>query len=57
MDILNNKSDEDLLRSLLAEAAKAANELKCAQADLQKAQSRLGFTLLLTNILLDRSKE
>lgn len=57
MDILDSKNDKDLLLSLLAEVAKATNELKCAQADLQKAQSRLGFVLAITNTLIDRKED
>lgn len=54
MDLLDKKSDRELLKSLLAEIAKTSNEVKCAQTDLNKAQNRLGFVILLTNILLER---
>jgi hypothetical protein len=54
MDILDNKTDQELLRSLVAESAKAQNELRCAQKDLQKAQSRLNFTIVLINELINR---
>ena len=54
MDILDNKSNDELLKSLLAEAAKASNELRCAQGDIDKAQTRLSFILMLTNTLLNR---
>lgn len=54
MDILKDKNNQDLLRSLIAEVAKASNELKCAQADLAKAQNRISFTLMLINELKDR---
>lgn len=57
MDVLDSKSDKDLLLSLLAEVAKATNELKCAQSDLSKAQSRLGFVLAITNTLIDRKED
>ena len=40
MEILNKKSDDELLRSLLGEIAKARNEMSCASGDIQKAQSR-----------------
>jgi len=56
MDILDNKSNEDLLKSLLAEAAKASNELRCAQSDLNKISSRLNFTLMLINELIIREQ-
>jgi hypothetical protein len=57
MDLLDSKTDQDLLRSLLAELAKANNEIKCAKADLDKATSRMKFLILLANILIDRQKD
>lgn len=57
MQILESKSNDELLVSLLAELAKAKNELGCAQQDLQKAQSRLGFLLVLANTLINRTKD
>lgn len=54
MDILNKKTDKELLQSLLAEAAKSNNELKCAKADIEKAQNRIGFILVLVNHLLNK---
>lgn len=54
MDILTNKSDKDLLQSLIAEIAKAQNEIRCAQGDIQKAQSRIRFLLVLAHELIDR---
>jgi hypothetical protein len=57
MDLIDKKSDLELLQSLLAEMAKANNEIKCAQADLNKAQNRMKFLLLLANTLIDRQKD
>jgi hypothetical protein len=54
MEVLDNKSDKDLLDSLLAEIAKARNEIKCARGDLEKAQSRLGFLVVVANELINR---
>lgn len=54
MDIIDSKTDHELLESLLAEAAKSANELRCAQNDLQKAQSRLSFVIAVLNELIKR---
>jgi hypothetical protein len=54
MQNLDNKTTEDLIKSILAESAKARNELNCSQGDLQKAQNRLSFILMLVNELLDR---
>lgn len=57
MDIIDSKTPEQLLQSLIAEAAKAQNELRCAQGDIRKANSRLQFLLAVINDLLERSKE
>lgn len=57
MDILESKTDQELYESLVAEAAKARNELACAQRDLNKAQSRLSFILLLANRLIERRED
>jgi len=54
MELLDKKSDKELLDSCLAELAKATNEIKCAQGDLAKAQSRLGFLVVLSNELIKR---
>jgi hypothetical protein len=54
MDILDSKTDRELLASLLAEIAKAQNEIKCAKADIDKASSRLKFLIVLANTLIDR---
>lgn len=54
MDIINTKTDEELLRSLLSEIAKARNEVNCAARDLEKANSRMGFLIMLANSLIDR---
>ena len=57
MDILDRQTDEDLLKSALAEIAKAKNEIQCAKRDVDKAQSRLNFLVMLTNKLIDRKKD
>lgn len=54
MDVLDKKTDLELLQSLLAEMAKANNEIRCAQQDLNKAQNRLKFLIVLSNILIER---
>lgn len=54
MDILDKKTDEELYRSLLAEVAKANNEVRCARNDLEKASNRLNFTVVLVNELINR---
>jgi hypothetical protein len=54
MQILDDKSDKELLESLIQEIAKATNELKCAKADIDKAQSRIKFLLVLAHTLINR---
>jgi hypothetical protein len=54
MDILKDKTREELLRSLLAEAAKSKSELAAARADLDKINSRIGFLLVIINHLMTR---
>ena len=54
MDVLDSKSRYELLQSLLAEIAKANNEIRCAQRDVHKALSRIQFATVLVNELMDR---
>lgn len=54
MDILENKTDKELLQSLIAELAKATNEIKCARGDLEKANGRIKFLMALTHELMNR---
>lgn len=56
MDILDQKTDGELIKSLLGEVAKAQNEIRCAQADLSKAQSRISFLLVVINTLIERQE-
>jgi len=57
MDLLNDKTDKEILESLIAEIAKATNEVKCARGDLEKAQGRIRFLLVLTHELLNRQQD
>lgn len=57
MDLLDKKTDRELEQSLLAEVAKASNEIKCARADLDKATNRLSFLLVVINKLINRQKD
>lgn len=57
MDILDEKTNNDLLRSILAESAKAKNESFCAKKDLEKIQNRLDFILVLVNTLIKRQED
>lgn len=54
MDVLDKSTDIELLKTLIVEAAKAQNELRCAKGDIEKATNRLKFVTLLSNTLLDR---
>lgn len=56
MDLLKTKSDLELLQSLIAEIAKAQNEIRCAQGDIQKAQSRIRFLLAVANEMIERQE-
>jgi hypothetical protein len=57
MDLLKDKTDLDLLRSILAELAKSNNEISCARGDLNKAQNRQKFLLVLLNELINRQED
>jgi hypothetical protein len=57
MDLLDTKSDKELLQSLIAELAKAKNELSCAKGDIDKVNSRISFLLVAANTLINRQKD
>ena len=57
MDILDSKTDKQLLESLIAEITKATNEIKCARGDIDKAQGRIKFLLVLAHTLIERQKD
>jgi hypothetical protein len=54
MDILDSKTDKELLQSLIVEIAKATNEIKCARGDIDKAQGRIKFLLVVAHTLIQR---
>lgn len=54
MDVIENKTDLELAQSILAEVAKARNELQSAENDIKKAKSRLSFLIVVANRLIDR---
>lgn len=56
MSVIDSKSTQELQRSLLAEIAKATNELKCARGDVEKAQSRLQFAVAVLNEMIQRKE-
>jgi hypothetical protein len=57
MQLLESKSDSELVRSLLAEVAKSQHEIRCAQGDLNKSQNRINFCLAVINELLSRYQD
>lgn len=57
MDIIENKTDRELLQSLLASVAKAQNEIRSAENDLRKAMRRNQFNIMLINKLLERETD
>lgn len=57
MNIIETKTDQELLESVLAEVAKATNEIKCARGDLEKASGRMSFAIAITNELINRNKD
>jgi hypothetical protein len=54
---LTRYTDEELLRSLEAECAKSLGELRCAQGDLDKANSRLRFILAVIHEIKDKKEK
>lgn len=54
MSVIDSKTDTELLHSLLAQVAKSTAELRCAQADVAKAQNRLQFALAVINNMINR---
>lgn len=54
MIIIDNKTDQEIIDSILAEVAKSKNELQCGQRDIDKANSRMGFVIVLLNELIKR---
>ena len=56
-DIIDTKTDKELLQTIIAESAKANNEINCAKGDIAKASNRLNFLVVLANKLIDREKD
>lgn len=54
-DLIENKTDTELLQSIVAETAKASNEIACAKRDITKATSRLNFLVVLANKMIERT--
>ena len=56
-DMLDDKTEKELLESLLAEVAKATNELRCAERDIKKANGRLQFAVMAINNMINRRED
>jgi len=56
MDVIDSKTNKEIAESILAESAKAKNEVQCARNDLQKAHNRLNFLIVLANKLINRGE-
>lgn len=54
MQILDNLTPLELAQSLLAECAKASSEIKTARADLEKAERRIKFSIMLANTIIEK---
>jgi len=54
---LRDYTDDELIKSLEAEIAKSFNELKCAQGDLDKINSRVRFALAALHTIKDRKEQ
>ena len=57
MGVIDDKTDTELGQSIVAELAKAQNEISCAKRDLEKASNRITFSLALQNTLINRQKD
>ena len=57
MQIWDDKTIPEILKSMEMEIAKAQNELRCAERDIRKAQNRIAFTLSAIHNLNDRDIE
>ena len=55
--IFDDKTDDELYRSILAETAKAVNEIRGGQRDLNQADMRLKFILAAINHLQQRYED
>ena len=51
---LDRYTEDELLKSLVAEIAKALNELRCLQGDADKINGRLRFALAALHTIKDK---
>lgn len=54
MQIWDNHSSTEILKSIEQEIAKAQNEIKCAYTDIEKAKNRIAFSLSAIHSLKKR---
>ena len=52
--IFDDKTDDEIFRSIEAEVAKALSELRCAKRDLEQAEVRMKFALATVHYLKKR---
>ena len=52
--IFDNKTLDEIYDSLVAESAKAVNELRCAQKDLDQATARMKFVIATLHYLKNK---
>jgi len=52
--IYDNKTDDEIFRSIEAEIAKALSEMRCAKKDLEQAEVRMRFALATVHYLKNR---
>lgn len=57
MQIWQQHSTTEILKSIEEELAKALAELRCARNDIEKAQNRIRFTLSAVHALKSRETE
>ncbi len=55
--IFDNKTDDEIFRSIEAETAKALSECRCARKDLDQAEVRLRFVLSTIHYLKNRCED
>jgi hypothetical protein len=52
--IYDDKTDDEIFRSIEAEVAKALAEIRCAKKDLEQAEVRMRFALATVHYLKQR---
>jgi hypothetical protein len=57
MMIFDDKTNDEIFRSIEAEVAKALAELRCAKRDLEQAEVRMKFALATVHYLKQRYED